>query len=203
VGSTTQVSGSTPNNFSSSVTYAVQAGNGSTQNWTVSVSFAANPENDILTYSLPGQTGPATINNGNHTVLVELPFGTDVTSLIADFSLSPQASASVGSTTQVSGSTPNNFSSPVTYAVQAGDGTIQNWFITISFAPNTETDILSFSVDGYNGTVNSGDHTVNIIVPYGTDISDMIATFTLSPEAEARVSGSLQENHNSRLDRFN
>ena len=58
---------------------------------------------------------------------------------------------------------------------------------------STETDILSFSIDGYTGTVNSGDHTINIIVPYGTEISDMVATFTLSPEAEASVSGSLQE----------
>ena len=47
--------------------------------------------------------------------------------------------------------------------------------------------------------MNSGNHTVNVTVPYGTDRSDMVATFTLSDQATARVSGSLQESGVSSL----
>jgi len=180
-GATSSPTSGTTSDYSSPFIIAVTAEDGITnQNWTVNVSEASNTENDILTYSLPGQTGPATINNGNHTVTVTVPYGTTVTSLIATFTLSSQATATVGAVIQVSGSTPNNFTNPVIYAVEAGEGTTQNWTVTVNFAPNTETDILTYSLDGFTGTVNAINHTVSVTVPYGTDVTDMVATFTCS-----------------------
>ena len=144
IGGTAISSGDTWDFSLLTVVMTITADDGITrQDWTINITRAPNTETDILTYSIPGQTGPATVNNGNHTVNVEVPFGTDVTALVAIFTLSPQAVGSVGPTIQVSGITPNNFSSPVTYAVQAGDSSIQNWTVSVSFAPNTETDILS------------------------------------------------------------
>jgi hypothetical protein len=200
VGGTPQVSGSTANDFSGPVTYTVIAGDGSTEDWTVVVSKAANNETDFLTYSLPGQTGPAVINNGNHTINVEVPFGTNVTNLVATFSLSPQATATVSSILQVSGTTPNDFTSPVTYTVEAGDGSTEDWEVTVTFAANSETDILTYSLDGFIGAVNTGNHTVTVAVPFGTEVANMVATFTLSPEATASVGGSLQESGVTALD---
>ncbi len=190
VGGTLQVSGTTPNNFTNPVTYAVQAGDGTNQNWTVTVSIAPNTDNDILTFDIGTNIG--TVNATNHTVAVTVPFGTNVTALVADFTLSPQASARVGGTPQVSGTTPNNFTNPVTYAVQAGDGTNQNWTVTVSIAPNTDNDILTFDIGTNIGTVNATNHTVAVTVPFGTNVTALVADFTLSPQASARVGGTLQ-----------
>mgnify|MGYP005774162631 CR=1 FL=1 len=54
--------------------------------------------------------------------------------------------------------------------------------------PETEADILTFSLDGYTGTVDNSDPfnrtiTVNN-VPYGTDLTGMIAEFTTTPNAK-------------------
>ena len=82
-----------------------------------------NPATDFLAFSLAEQTGPATINTGAHTVAIEVAAGTAVTALVATFTLSGLATAVVGSTAQVSGTTANSFTSAVTYAITAGDGT--------------------------------------------------------------------------------
>ena len=67
---------------------------------------------EITTYSLPGQTGSATINSTAGTIGVTMPAGTVVTSLVATFTTGVIAnSVTIGSTSQVSGVTANNFTS--------------------------------------------------------------------------------------------
>jgi hypothetical protein len=51
-----------------------------------------------------------------------LPFGTDVSSLVAEFITVPNATVKIGNTPQVSGTTANDFSQPLTYVVVAQDG---------------------------------------------------------------------------------
>ncbi len=46
-------------------------------------------------------------------------------------------------------------------------------------------DIISFSLDGFVGVVESTGHTVDVTVPYNTPVTSMIATFQLSPGATA------------------
>ena len=92
-------------------------------------------EAEILSYSLPGQVGAATIDAVAATVYATVPFGTNVTALVATFGLSTGANATVGTTSQVSGTTANDFTSPVTYAVTAEDGiTVKNWTVTVHIA---------------------------------------------------------------------
>ena len=60
--------------------------------------------------------------------------------------------------------------------------------------PETEADILTFSLDGYTGTVDNSDPenrtiTVNN-VPYGTDLTGMIAEFTTTPNAKVYLTNS-------------
>jgi len=57
------------------------------------------------------------INSTERTISLTVPNGTDLTSLIATFTLVSGASAQVGITSQTSGSTSNNFSIPVYYNV--------------------------------------------------------------------------------------
>ena len=67
----------------------------------------------------------------------------DKTTLIPSFTLSPGAAASINSEVQVSGSTSNDYSNPVTMTVTAEDAiTTQNWTVIVTFAIPT---IMSIS----------------------------------------------------------
>src|SRR5690606_70442 len=58
---------------------------------------------------------------------------TDVSNLIAQFSAVPKSEVKVGGVLQVSGSTANNFSGPVTYSVVAEDGvTTRNYSVLVN-----------------------------------------------------------------------
>jgi hypothetical protein len=105
-------------------------------------------ETDFLTFSFPSQTGAATIDTGAHTIAIEVTSGTSPLALVASFSLSLGATVTVSAVDQVSGATPNDFSSPVTYVVKAEDGsTTQNWTITVTVASSAITS--NVSVQGY------------------------------------------------------
>ncbi|PKP10683.1 MAG: hypothetical protein CVU09_05570 [Bacteroidetes bacterium HGW-Bacteroidetes-4] len=60
---------------------------------------------------------------------------------------------------------------------------------------NNETDILSFAVPGQTGeaTIDADAHTLSIQVPYGSNRSALVATFTLSVGATAKVGTTPQE----------
>ncbi len=205
VGAVTQTSGTTVNDFSSPVTYTVTAEDGTTtQDWVVTVTKAVvlNDETDILTYSfgMPPQTGDAAINSSLHTIGIEVEAGTDITNLVATFTLSDGATAKVGNVDQESGVTANDFSSPVTYTITAEDGTTtQDWTVTVTKAVvlNDETDILTYSFgmppQTGDAAINSSLHTIGIEVEAGTDITNLVATFTLSDGATAKVGDVDQE----------
>ena len=96
------------------------------------VAVQAQSETAITSFTVPG--GSTTIGTG--TVDIDVPFGTDVTALIATFGLSAGASADVGGTPQVSGTTPNDFTLPVVYTVTAADDTTtQDWTVTVTILP--------------------------------------------------------------------
>jgi len=72
-----------------------------------------------------------------------LPYQTDVSQLVAQFSAVPNSTVKVGSAVQQSGVTVNNFSSPVTYTVVAQDGsTTRNYTVMVNV---TKTDPATIS----------------------------------------------------------
>jgi hypothetical protein len=161
------------------------------QTYTINFTVAApNTEANILTYTVAGVN--ATIDNGNHTVTATVPYTTDITNLVATFTLSDGATAKVGVVAQESGVTANDFTNPVTYTVTAQDGTTtQDWVVTITKAaePNHEANITAYSINGVDGVINSGDHTISVTLPYGTNVTALVATFTISTNATAKVGG--------------
>lgn len=70
-----------------------------------------------------------------------LPYQTDVSAMVATFTAVPNANVAVNGTPQVSGSTVNNFNTPITYVVTAEDGTTKrNYTVRVNVAlidPNT------------------------------------------------------------------
>lgn len=191
VGGTEQISGTTQNDFSSDLVYTVTAEDGTTtKNWTVTVNVALSDEAEILSYNIPNQIN-STINDIDQTIDVTMPQGTDLTNLVADFTLSPGATATVEGNDQISGTTANNFSSPVVYIVTAEDGvTTKAWTVTVENVSSTDTDILSYSIPGQESSIiDDQELTVDVIMPPGTDLTNLVADFTLSPGATATVDG--------------
>jgi uncharacterized delta-60 repeat protein len=108
----------------------------------------------ITTFSLNGVFG--TINETGKTIAVTMPFGTDVTSMVATFTTTG-TSVKVGSTVQISGTTTNDFTSPVVYTVTAANATTQDYTVTVTVNPS-----LSGSLDTGFGTGG------NVITPIGS-----------------------------------
>ncbi len=154
-------------------------------------------ENDILSFSFPEQIGTAMINNTNYTVVIQVPSGTNVTGLTANYTLSPQADAFVGGELQESAATPNDFTYPVIYTIEAENGDLREWTVKVSETQlSNENDIISFSFPDQIGTatINGVYHSVMIEVANGSNIAELAASYTLSSQAEAFISGTLQEN---------
>jgi hypothetical protein len=138
VGNSVQVSGVTANNFTNVITYIVTAENGITKQYTVQVIIAPKPkstEKEILTFGLLSPKKTATISDTNISLLV--PFGTDVTKLIAEFTVSSLAKVTIQQVEQVSGVTSNDFTNPVVYTVTAEDGSTKEYLVKIEIEKNT------------------------------------------------------------------
>ena len=128
------VSGVTELDMTDPVLCAVQGQNdGPIQEYTITVTVAA-ATNHITAFSLAAQTGAATISTEAHTVVIEVAFATNPAALVATFTLSDGASASVGETPQVSGVTANDFTNPVVYTVVGADAAEQAWTVTVTVA---------------------------------------------------------------------
>ena len=127
-----QVSGSTPNDFSSNpTTYTITAADGTSTAYSVNVTLAPATAKAITVYSLNGVAG--TINETAKSIAVTLPNGTNVTGLVATFTTTG-AGVKAGSVTQISGTTPNNFADPVVYTVTDANGTPVTYTVTVAVA---------------------------------------------------------------------
>ncbi|MBL9019884.1 MAG: hypothetical protein JNL83_37210 [Myxococcales bacterium] len=189
VGATTQVSGTTPNDFASPVMYVVAAGDGSMKTYTVTVTIAASSAKDLTAFSFLDATNPAlsadvTATINGTAIAATVPAGTDTSALVATFTTTG-TTVQVGGTTQASGVTPNNFGSPVMYVVTAADTTTKIYTVTVTVAPSAAKDLTAFSFTDAANTALTMDVAATITgtaiaatVPAGTDVSALVATFT-------------------------
>jgi hypothetical protein len=180
VGQTDQVNGKTTNDFTKPVTYTVTAADASTVNYTVTVTVAANPAKAITAFSFADPRATGTIDEDKKTIAVTVPSGTVVTKLVAIFTTSG-ASVKVGATAQVSGSTPNDFANPVVYTVTAADSSTASYTVTVTIAAKSAKAITEYSfesIGGATGTIDEDKKTIAVTVPFKTDVTALVATFT-------------------------
>ncbi len=186
-----------PASFSSATFYADNAiftmGAGSTNNLIKNGGFedwsAPSGAPEFTSFKFEGLT-PAVvgvINKTTHTVELTVPYVTDLTALVSTFELTDGTTAKVGATDQVSATTPNNFTSPVTYTLTKGSVS-QDWVVTVTkVAPTTEKEIYSFKFEGLTPTVNgiilAARDSVKLVVPQGTSVTALVPSITLSPNA--------------------
>jgi gliding motility-associated-like protein len=99
---------------------------------------------EILTFIIPGQIDTTTYNGTN--IFLKMPYGSDLSSLVADYTTSPNALVMVNSVVQSSGITANNFSAPVQYWVRSADETTeQTYTIEVTYANAIPSDIYMSS----------------------------------------------------------
>ncbi|MFL5730466.1 MAG: DUF5018 domain-containing protein [Cytophagaceae bacterium] len=197
VSGTTQVSGTTPNDFTNPVSYTVTAEDGSFVSYMVSVTKALSNAKAIITYNFSSLSVTGTIDQTNKAIDLTVPSGTDVSALVADFTVSALATIKVGSIVQTSGSTANDFSSPVVYTVIAEDGSMVNYTVTVTIAAPSLSSAKIISAFGFsnptvNGVIDEPNKTISITVPSGTDVSALVADFTVSPLATVKISSTGQ-----------
>ena len=103
---------------------------------------------DITSFSINGHS--ASIINTN--IALTLPNGTSLNPLVATFNTTGQ-SVKIGNVTQVSGTTPNNFTSTLTYTVTAADSSIKNYLVTVAAASgSSQTPVNLTAIDGETRT---------------------------------------------------
>ncbi len=158
---------------------------------------ALSAETDILTFTMPEQTGDADIDPSAHTVVIEVMQSADLTELTPSFTLS------AGATSIPPSGTTEDYSSVATITVTAEDGTTsQDWTVTVSeegAPPSDAADILSFSVSEQTSlaTINSDDNTVTLQVQNGTDLSSLTPTIVVSPGASSDPASGESDDYNS------
>ena len=194
-----------PSDYTNPVTIPVEAEDGSIKNWTINVSEepAQSDATDILNFTLPQETGAASIDDMEHTVDIEVEYGTDRADLTPTFALS------AGATSLPASGTAGDYKKRVTITVTAEDGTTtQAWKVNVTEAagPSDATDILTFFIIPEQtalATIDNTNHTVDIEVVNGTDLADLTPRFSLSIGAysfpESGTNGAYNSDRNIRV----
>lgn len=158
---------------------------------------------EIQVFSIKGQEN-CVVNSQNRSINVIMPYGSDKRKLTSSFTLSPGAYAKVLGTQQTSGTSVNNFTSPVVYTVYAENRDItQKWTVKVENAKNSACNIESISSPGYSGRViiDQVNKSVVMKVRSVADITNLPVQFNLSEGASAYV-GQYQQFSNTGVTDF-
>lgn len=136
----TQISGVTSNNYANSLSYTVKAEDNTTQDYTVILSSTVIIlQNSITNFSFTTANNPmltaninATIDQANSKINIVFPEGVPLNNLKASFIAAANATVTVGSISQISGVTSNNFSIQFSYKVTTQNNSSQTYLIMAS-----------------------------------------------------------------------
>ncbi len=171
----------------------VSAADGSTLVYTVTVTVGLATSKSISAFSIISPVATGVITGTN--IAVTLPYGSAVTALVSTFSTNG-ASVKVGTTLQTSGSSANNFTSPVTYTVTAADSTTQTYVVTVTVALNPAKAITAFvfsAPTAFSGSINSTTKNITATAPHGTALTALAPTITQSGASVSPASGVAQD----------
>jgi len=138
---------------------------------------AKSNENDITSFSFALQTGPAIIDTANHTVTIEVSHTANISYIRPIFTYSENAICE----DMVSG-LHYNFTNPRIINITSETGITQPWtiFATAATSASSQKEILTFSFIDINADAVVGANTVDVLVPWGTDVTNLMATITIS-----------------------
>lgn len=133
------------------------------------------------------------VDDTNYTVNLLVPSGTNIINLIPTIVFSDNATISRKS------GVAQDFTNPVTYIVTAQDGTTQSYVVTVAISSPGQSNsgtttqnssdklINSFAFMGLSpevaGVIYNNGYTINLTVPVGTDVTNLVPTITISDNA--------------------
>ena len=183
--------------FTNAVTYTVTAADSTTKTYTVTVHVALNPAKDITSFVFraannPGLASDITGTVGTNTVDLTVPYGTNLSALVPTITIT-------GSSVNPASGAAQAFTNGVTYTVTAADSTTKVYTVTVHVALNSAKDITSFIfLKANNSGLASdvpgvfGSNTITLTVPYGTSLTGLIPTITITGASVNPASGVAQ-----------
>jgi hypothetical protein len=135
-------------------------------------------EAKFLSFSILGEKG--VIDETKKEITITFAPFTEIASLSAVFQVSPLATVSVGTVSQQTAITTNNYTNPVIFTVQAEDGTKVNYKVTATVTKSSEKKLLTF---GFRKSVNN-----SVNVPedvYGCVKNTNITLYTVATDLNA------------------
>jgi hypothetical protein len=163
-----------------------------------------NDDASITEFSFDGSTKTTIDQDVNpRTIVVEMPWENDkgvhydITALKAKFAKSNDATVKIGATTQESGATVNNFTSPITYTVTANNGTTSTYQVSVvQTAEEVSPDLKSFSGKSISttykdkpvqGFVDNANDFIVALAPHGK-IADVFDSVRVTYETAGKFS---------------
>jgi len=130
-----------------------------------------SPNAEITDFSFDKISTKTTIDQAAKTIDVDVPYKTALTALKATFTNDAFSKVTVGSTTQTSGTTANDFTNPVTYTVTAANGTDKtDYTVTVHVTPSNNT----FTFKSFGGKEVSTGATSTLGASLATSGTDLI-----------------------------
>ncbi len=164
--------------------------------WVASDFALPSSENDILSFALAEQAGNAIIDNVNHTVDVEVVYGTNVAALTPTITVSENASINPESGTE------QDFTAPFEYTVTAENEDEQIWMVTVEVQQSNENNILTFILVEQTGdaVIDNENHTVYIEVVAGTNVTNLTPTIEISESASIDPASGVSQDFTNPVD---
>jgi len=134
--------------------------------------FPPSSGKELLTYefSVPPAIGIITAED---SVLVTVPFGTDVTGLVAGFTTSPASGAFISTVAQVSTVTVNDFSDVITYTIMAEDSTTRDYFVKVTVEDELGIGDVEKAEDAFKVWPNPSDGIIYLEQPSAVKLYDL------------------------------
>lgn len=176
-----QASGKSAVNFTSPVVYTAVAEDGSSKNYTVTVTVRKDTAKELTSFKFTKAENPSLARDcsgefNDTAVSVTLPHGSSRENLIASFATTGD-SVRIGTATQTSGETSNSFSSPVVYTITAEDGQTCDYTVTVTVAKNDAKAITRFELAGEAGVIDESAGTIAVTLPKLTNRASLVAAF--------------------------
>lgn len=158
----------------------------------VEVKPDTSQDKELLSFRINEINGK--INEDSHTVRVSMPYGTNLSELVASFDMKG-VSAEVEGHVQISGITENDFTSPVIYSILARDGSVQTYTIIVEVLTND--DISKLQITGLPEKMVIGEtHTpvVEALFPDDSsiEVTEQVAWEVSNPKIIGIKDGQLQ-----------
>ncbi len=152
---------------------------------------ASSTSKEITSFEITNPAAAGVINESANTINVTVPFGTDVTKLVAEF-VTTGVKTSVDGVEQKSSVTENNFASPVSYTVTAQDGTTAVYTVTVTAAAGNAKEITKFEIEGQSSSVTNGTG-ITVVMPNGTNLKSLSPDITHTGANVSPASGASQD----------